>query len=222
MVTTMVSKINKLAGYAGFNMPSSMKDLHICERDISNLTDDAIENGTFQQGTDEVLELLVNAIQGRHAGVLQFLPGDQAPTKDWILWLLSKGPFKLWTCRQTDGDLILAQAKITAEEVYAAIFTLDTGMRHSKRIKERHGNELKLTQNETTTQNEHMDLEPATNDIETQETSGAPSDRIHMEVEGVLPLLESEESGTHECKNINTFLGSEARKKATNKRKSNT
>jgi len=65
MLTAMVKKINMLAEYA--RLSPSIPALHICDGHIANLTDNAIENGIFQQGTDRILELLVNAIQGRHA-----------------------------------------------------------------------------------------------------------------------------------------------------------
>ena len=82
MLTAMVSKINKLAAYARINGMVSIPDLYICDIQIANLTDEAIDNGIFQQGTEEILELLINVIQGRQSRNPQILLNEQSPTKD--------------------------------------------------------------------------------------------------------------------------------------------
>ena len=226
MLNSMVSKINKLAAYMRLNRSSSIPDIHICNMHISNITDNEIETGNFQQGTDELTELLINAIQGRYTVVPLALPNEQSPTKDWIVWLLSKGLFRQWTCRQREGDLILAQAKLSTEEVFASIFPTDTGMRHSKRIKERHENEQEPSQNGILAHNECKDIVPATHDVlPMAPVSQCTPDtflehRTHMEVDSMATSTKTVETpSTSACRNINTFLGSEVRKKATDKKK---
>ena len=198
----MVNKTNKLAAHIRTNSEYTMPDICICNTYITNLTDDAIENGNFEDGTNEILELIVNAIQGRHICTPQALPGKQGSSKEWITWLLSKAPFQMWTCRQSEGDLILAQTKLTTEEVYTAIFVNDTyatNMRHSKRLKERHENVQQASLPETPAQSAQK-TEHATHEV-------------------VPPSAPVETHNPPALKNINTFLGSEARKKATDKNK---
>jgi hypothetical protein len=212
MLSAMVRKINKLAAHTRLNRVSSIPDLHICNTQMASLTDDAIENGSFQQGTDEILVLLVNAIQGRHVVAPQAPPSESSPTKDWILWLLSKGPFMLWTCRQTDGELILAQARLTTEEVYSSIFTIDSGTRHSKRIKERHDDEHHLA-------NEEAKPTSVSSSAVAQSSDAPVKHRTHTDVDDMTLPPAKGEAPIPVHRDINTFLGSEARQKATDKKK---
>ena len=93
----------------------------------------------------------------------------------------------------------MAQTKLTIEEVYASIFVTDTGMRHSKRLKDRHENVQQTSQLETTA--------PSAQKIE------------HAKHEVVLPEAPIETSNLPVHKDINTFIGSEARKKVSDKNK---